>query len=397
MNRVILNTPCLPKRSYHVGNAISQVVTDIVFRYSRYLNVGKVFYVNHAWNLFGLVYENMVHENLGKFDYNEAMKLAKNEIKKAEKEKELISDYKLVPDSKLISYTDVDPDFIDYCIERINHLNSLGYVIKIAGEYYLNLEKYFNSNGTERLKQALAKIKIYPEFQAGTIFNQIKTLNKYYPLTKKRHFSMKLEMDGQEYSLNPIFQSLLMPAYICKISNSKLPAYFQASSSGHSMLKWHYLRILLSDILFDEIPYQHLFLHGNILGIDGKPMSKHAGNVLQPSDIYEILNDKKFVRYVLVKSISFKDVAIQIELAKAEYQKIRNKLKEMENADVYAIEDNSVMDIVQKGLTSIDAMNFKSALEYLYLSIKKVKLTKDQVNCSESLTNSLRKLKEILL
>lgn len=93
MDRVILNTPCLPKRSYHAGNAISQIVTDIVYRYSKYLNKGKVFYVNHAWNVFGLVYENLAIEKYGTFEYEQTLALVNEEIQHAENEKRFFSEY----------------------------------------------------------------------------------------------------------------------------------------------------------------------------------------------------------------------------------------------------------------------------------------------------------------
>lgn len=160
------------------------------------------------------------------------------------------------------------------------------------------------------------RVLINPEYQSKSIVSNLNELDKYYPLTKKRRFAMQIRINGDDYALNPIFQSLLMPAYICKIAGTKLPCYFQASSSGHSMLKWHFLRIILNDILFGEVPYSHLFLHGNILGLNGKPMSKHAGNAVQPSELFRELKDKRFVRYMLIKSISFKDVLIQIDLSK---------------------------------------------------------------------------------
>ncbi len=394
MDRVILNTPCLPKRSYHAGNAISQIVTDIVYRYSKYLNKGKVFYVNHAWNVFGLVYENLAIEKYGTFEYEQTLALVNEEIQHAENEKRFFSEYDH-DTSDFFTYIDSDPEFITYCEAQINKLDDLGYLKKLEDEFCLNIEKYLNEDGVVRLGQMINRVLINPEYQSKSIVSNLNELDKYYPLTKKRRFAMQIRINGDDYALNPIFQSLLMPAYICKIAGTKLPCYFQASSSGHSMLKWHFLRIILNDILFGEVPYSHLFLHGNILGLNGKPMSKHAGNAVQPSELFRELKDKRFVRYMLIKSISFKDVLIQIDLSKNEYLKIKTKLDQLENG-LRVKSTEKIVSLIEGGFKELERMNFKLALENLYLVCRKAELV-DGLEGNEELTKKFMALKNILL
>ncbi|OQA83101.1 MAG: isoleucyl-tRNA synthetase [Microgenomates group bacterium ADurb.Bin238] len=258
-----------------------------------------------------------------------------------------------------------------------------------------NIEKYLNEDGVVRLGQMINRVLINPEYQSKSIVSNLNELDKYYPLTKKRRFAMQIRINGDDYALNPIFQSLLMPAYICKIAGTKLPCYFQASSSGHSMLKWHFLRIILNDILFGEVPYSHLFLHGNILGLNGKPMSKHAGNAVQPSELFRELKDKRFVRYMLIKSISFKDVLIQIDLSKNEYLKIKTKLDQLENG-LRVKSTEKIVSLIEGGFKELERMNFKLALENLYLVCRKAELV-DGLEGNEELTKKFMALKNILL
>src|SRR5438876_5979498 len=52
MSKIILNTPCMPKGSYHVGNAISQIITDVLAAFHRTIDPHQHYmYVNHAWNV----------------------------------------------------------------------------------------------------------------------------------------------------------------------------------------------------------------------------------------------------------------------------------------------------------------------------------------------------------
>ncbi len=60
-----LNSPCQPKKVYHCGNAISQIVSDICVDYFSEFKEGfDIYYVKNAWNLHGLPFEQTYLENM---------------------------------------------------------------------------------------------------------------------------------------------------------------------------------------------------------------------------------------------------------------------------------------------------------------------------------------------
>ncbi len=48
---------------------------------------------------------------------------------------------------------------------------------------------------------------------------------------------------------------------------------------------WFYSQLVAGIIGFDESPYKSVLMHGWVLGSDGQPMSKSAGNVIEPFDV----------------------------------------------------------------------------------------------------------------
>src|SRR3989304_5034661 len=106
---VVLNTPCFPKRNYHVGNSVSQLVTDIIYRYIKLYKKEKVKYVCHAWNLHGKIPEKLYQETVGsQGSYEEILEFSQKFISAAEKEKSFFADYNLEKNKDLIRYLDTD-------------------------------------------------------------------------------------------------------------------------------------------------------------------------------------------------------------------------------------------------------------------------------------------------
>lgn len=69
------------------------------------------------------------------------------------------------------------------------------------------------------------------------------------------------------------------------------------------MLKWAFYKELISFSITKKSSVDCFTFHGTILGNDNEPMSKHLNNSIQPSDLMNILDEKEFLRYTLIRSI----------------------------------------------------------------------------------------------
>ena len=59
-------------------------------------------------------------------------------------------------------------------------------------------------------------------------------------------------------------------------------------AEGHDQTRgWFYSQLGASVIVFDQVPYKKVLMHGFVLDENGKKMSKSLGNVVQPEDVIE--------------------------------------------------------------------------------------------------------------
>ncbi|RMD46210.1 isoleucine--tRNA ligase [Candidatus Pacearchaeota archaeon] len=105
-----------------------------------------------------------------------------------------------------------------------------------------------------------------------------------------------LEKDGKKFKRVPEvldcwFESGSMPfaQYHYPFENKKefeesFPAQYVAEYIGQTRA-WFYYMLVLSAILFDEIPFENVQTTGTILADDGRKMSKSFGNFPDPSDV----------------------------------------------------------------------------------------------------------------
>lgn len=391
-NEIILNTPCMPKANYHCGNAVSQIVSDIYYKFFKTFNKSSNYlYVYEAWNLHGLPFEKMYSENEDvKLTYTDTEKFAESLINAARLEKSFFTSYSN-NDSNLLSYMDNDKDFMQYCADSFELLMKRKYLVyeKIEGEYYLDIEKFIIEYGIPKYAESIRSINIIPKFHENTIIDQHKFLNKLYPITKKRNFSQIIKTPEGLLSLNPIFQSFLYPIYMANKYNSEYPCFLQVSSAGHGMLKWHYLRNIISLILTNKVFCKNLYLHGDILGLDGQRMSKHKNNTIKPSDLFLIINDNIFVRYVLIKSISEKDIPLQIDLARSEYLKLNKKLKNI-SKNCYNIDNYPEIKFhLDAAVSFLRDYKIKLSFEQFYIAIKMANIIECDGQCIRSGDNKL--------
>ncbi|MFA6077629.1 MAG: class I tRNA ligase family protein [Candidatus Paceibacterota bacterium] len=348
--KVILNSQCLPKKNYHCGNAVSHIVSEISYLFFTEFDKKNDFYfVNDSWNLHGLPFETMYVEKFGSnINYEKIKDFAEECINYAKHEKSFFSNIKLGPN--IIEHSDTDPEFVRYTTDIFHELIDSKIIIKTGNHYSLDLLSIKNTLNFDG-------IKIFPSQHRTTIVNDAKMINGLYPITKNRVFSPSINIDNINYVINPIFQSFVYPLYISEKYGFNYPVFLFTSSSGHGMLKWHYLRNIVSFALSQNHPYENLVLHGNILGANNRRMSKHDNNVVKPSDLYKILPDRRFVRHVLIKSISDKDLMLQTDISFSEFNKIKNKL-DIIHTNEFNILNPKNLNIT---LTSIknDLKNFK--------------------------------------
>jgi methionyl-tRNA synthetase len=89
---------------------------------------------------------------------------------------------------------------------------------------------------------------------------------------------------------------------------------------GKDILKFHTV-FWPAILMAAELPVpEHVFVHGFLLGADGRKMSKSLGNVLDPADVTETYGVDA-LRHYLIRDVSFgSDGAVGIDGVKARYE-----------------------------------------------------------------------------
>jgi len=278
-------------------------------------------YIYEAWNFHGKILEETCQSFTGReCSYLDILSLVEPLKERARIEKGYFTKYS-IDDSSLGIYEDTDPHFMRFCREMFFELNSRGYIIQNKQDCFLDLSKFPKSD-----KNIFAEMNVIPTYQENSLLSIQNSLTGPYPITKPREFTVTFQWNSHQIALNPIFQSWLMPLYLREKYGTNYPAYFQSSSSGKNMLKWHYLRTKITLALSNTIPYDNLWLHGILSGEKGETISKHAEQPMKPSDLFALENDRSFVRYALLKSISDKSVRFPLSLVRGEWNKLRQTI-----------------------------------------------------------------------
>ncbi|MEM4182069.1 MAG: isoleucine--tRNA ligase [Candidatus Pacearchaeota archaeon] len=101
-----------------------------------------------------------------------------------------------------------------------------------------------------------------------------------------------------------------------KFFEDNFPAQFVAEYIGQ-VRAWFYYMLVLSAILFDEIPFEHIVTTGTILAEDGEKMSKSKGNFTDPNVLMEKYGADSFRFYLMGSSVmnaedfNFSDKALE--------------------------------------------------------------------------------------
>ena len=351
-----------------MGNALSQIALDVYYKYYLWKaqNPEDIFYMTAAWNSHGLPYEKIYLEDVGTDpSYEDILKVAQKYISIAQEEENCFVDYNLKPKKNYIEYYDTDEEYIEYCKDKIQYLYREGFIKRKGEQLFLRLDKAIDLKSDLFIND----IEFFPKHHKNSVLNILNTLNADYPLSKERKFTFKIEIEGSVYSINPIFQSILIPVFI----REKYDMENLLEITGKGLVKGHYLMCAISTILNFKPPYKKVYMHGTVLGDDRKRMSKHSENVIRPSDLK---GSRNFVRYVLLRTFSEKDKLVQLKKGRNEYRKIESKL------DIILKYDFEIQDIdrtyLEKEMTRIYANleNFKleNAIEIFYSFMKRVRI-----------------------
>ncbi len=367
---IITSSPCLPRTSFHCGNAISSLSADLISRCQKEIRKElKLVIIPTPWNLHGLPYEKMYLETYGREgSYEDILSFTKDYVAAAAEE----TTYFLCPGENMDQHSDTDLDFVKFTEECFVKLIEMGYVVKIKEDWYINtgrlLQKY-------EIGRILESVSCYPEYHRASIIKEQKTFDSYYPISKQRIFTAKACYKGEMICINPIFQSFLYPLYLTQLYGEERVFAF-TGGSGFSSLKWHYYRQLISVVLKNTPSIDEIFLHGTILGVDRMPMSKHSNNTLQPSDLYRMQRDRNFVRYALIRSISDNNIPIQIKKAMTEYKKIEWKLRQIHDSLLKPVLNGKEI-LLQKSQKYLTEYRFNLALETFYVYLKGTRFSEE--------------------
>lgn len=374
----------MPKESYHCGNAISSIITDIIVRYNRVFdNERDIFSVVTPWNLHGLPYEKMFAEQFGYYGtYTEIKDFSNDYMKIAEQQVSLF----LEESKNNISHSDTDCCFLDFTEECFIKLIERNYIVSRNGDWFIDTNLLLHKFDINLVFQS---IHCYPDYHKASIINQRNTLDGFYPISKKRVFTVTTHYKGDVISVNPIFQSFIYPLYLAERFHKNRVA-FQVGGAGFSM-KWQYFKQLISLALTGQISVDNLVLHGTILGHDGKPMSKHSCNILQPSDLYEIFMDKNFVRYVLIRSISNNNNVVQLEKSIGEFKRIAPIIQQIEIGRLKPLK-NGTENLLDSIFIYLKNNKFNLALESYYVYLKNMNFSE---NGDLKIQNRVRSINQV--
>lgn len=378
---IITSSPCLPKSTYHCGNAISSTYCDLIARYNYYVRNNKeIISIPTPWNLHGLPYEKMYfEETLSEGTYNQILEYANRFLLLAEHQTDCFLDRS----NYNRSHSDTQKSFIEFTINCFRELIEKGYIIKYHSEWYIDTSRFLRNYN---LSEIMYHVNCSPPYHKKSIVKESQTFDGLYPITKNRVFTVKMDYKGEIIHINPIFQSFVYPIYLSERFHEDNVSVL-VGGDGFSSLKWQYYRQIIGVILRDKAPIKTMAFHGTILGSDGKPMSKHSLNTILPSSIYAHNKDKNYLRYLLIRSISFNDIPLQINKVDAEYSIIKSKLRDISNNLSPLSNENE--KILENVTHCMENYKYSLALEYFYLYLKKTTFQKCEFTALASKVKSL--------
>jgi isoleucyl-tRNA synthetase len=170
---------------------------------------------------------------------------------------------------------------------------------------------------------------------------------------------------------------------------------------------WWNSQLILSEIAFGKKPYEAISVHGMVLDLDKKKMSKSLGNVVSPEEIIEKYG-RDYMRYYFAKFSKGEDFAY----GEDEFRDIRNVVTILLNVNNYVnqlekgkktncIEDKWILSKYNKLLEEVrdayDKYDFSEVIEKLEqfvvndLSRTYIKLTRERAEETYSVLEEIRR------
>ena len=170
---------------------------------------------------------------------------------------------------------------------------------------------------------------------------------------------------------------------------------------------WWNSQLILSEIAFGKKPYEAISVHGMVLDLDKKKMSKSLGNVVSPEEIIEKYG-RDYMRYYFAKFSKGEDFAY----VEDEFRDIRNVVTILLNVNNYVnqlekgkktncIEDKWILSKYNKLLEEVrdayDKYDFSEVIEKLEqfvvndLSRTYIKLTRERAEETYSVLEEIRR------
>ncbi len=307
---------------------MSALMSHLYWRIAKWLYPEtRIVFVEEAWNMYGLPYERTFEEVFHRAGSKEEInEYAKTCLAEARRQKMMVDPASNT--SETVIYLDTDPAYEPFLTSVMNEIERKGWIEEISGECMLSLRRILDSaEGRESQWYMCNQLNMHPPYTLPSLLHQGTIFTNLLPLTKERVFAANIKFKRKVRTINPIVQSFFYPYWIQeRFSLPVSSPRVLVSASGHGMLKWHYLRTLIGGAVFGYPPATDLFLHGTLLGTDGAPMSKHKGNCVQPSDLLRTTQDARCARFILLRSLSYRDGVLQQERGMREFGRIKEKI-----------------------------------------------------------------------
>lgn len=96
---------------------------------------------------------------------------------------------------------------------------------------------------------------------------------------------------------------------------------------------WWNSQFILSQILFESLPVKQIFMHGMILDLGKKKMSKSLGNVISPEDMIKKYG-RDYLRYYLTRNAKGEDTAFN----EKDFQEIHKTINILNNLSTFVLQ-----------------------------------------------------------
>ena len=207
---IITSAPCMPKETYHCGNAISSIYAQVLANYINFTtNNSDIKLIDTPWNLHGLPYEKLFYEKKEYYgSYKEILEFAEANKSLAMKETNLFLTSKYHE-----NHSDIDYEFCEYTKYAFIKLINDRFLIKKGEIWYFDTAKLLDEGV---INYVFNSIDVYPKNLKKAIVKQKNTFDSFYPFSKNRIFTVDVNYKGDIIKINPIFQSFIYTSFLAQ-------------------------------------------------------------------------------------------------------------------------------------------------------------------------------------